>query len=73
MSRMNKDAPQTLYVVETNMYYPFQECTYLEGKETLESAVRDNGEEQVVGVYQLVRVEKYKKVVTKTAVLEKVE
>lgn len=68
----NMKYPETLYVVDENMSYPFHELSNLVGKETLESAVPDNNKENVVAVYQLVKIEKYKKTVTKTSTIEKV-
>jgi len=63
--------PDTLYVVEESTY-PYCGFKHLAGKHTLESAVPDNEKENVVAIYQLVRVEKYKKITTRTSIVEKV-
>jgi len=63
--------PKTLYVREDNLY-PYTGVKFLIGRKDLEATVRDNNEENVVAVYQLVSVNKYKKTVTKTSVVEQV-
>jgi hypothetical protein len=68
---MKAEYPDTLYVVEEHCY-PIYDIKHLVGKHTLESAVPDNNVENEVAIYQLVRVEKYKKITTRTSIVEKV-
>jgi hypothetical protein len=69
---IEKEFPNRLYVTHQNMSYPLQEITQMVGSGYLESQVRDDGKVQTVAVYELVRIEKYKKVVTRAETLEKV-
>jgi hypothetical protein len=71
----DKKFPSRLYVTEEPVYlgYPTTpELRHLVGTGHLESAVPDNNKEKIVAVYELIRVEKYKKTVTRTSVVEKV-
>lgn len=68
----DKKFPNRLYVAEKDRGWPMSGLKYLEGTGHLESLVPDNNEETTVAVYELVRVEKYKKLVTRTEVVEKV-
>ena len=68
-----EEFPKTLFVVDEMVPGAhLRDYTQLIGKRCLESAVRDNGRENTVAVYQLLEVRKYKKIVTTTAVVERV-
>ena len=60
--------PHRLYVTEKSEMYPMHELKYLRGEKDLESAVTE--EETVVAVYELVRIEKYKKIVSRTEIIQ---
>ena len=72
MTIIDTKYPKTLYVTSDD-YYPYHGIKQLIGRETLESSVRDDDKENEVAVYQLVGVNKYKKKVTRTSVVEKVD
>lgn len=71
-----KEFPTRLYVTEEPIYLGFSSCSnppkQLVGSGHLESVIPDNDKEKTVAVYELIRVEKYKKTVTRTSVVEKV-
>jgi hypothetical protein len=64
--------PETLYVTEQHQYRYIGLPKVLIGKASLDSQVPDNDRETTVAVYQLVRVEKYQKITTKTSVIKRV-
>jgi len=64
--------PKTLYVVNEDKYL-YMGIKQLVGRDSLEKSVEDNGQENEVAVYQLVSVNKFKKTVTKTAIIEEVK
>lgn len=65
--------PQVLYVSEEPVYdqYVTRDIKHLVGSGWLDSRVPDNSEETVVATYQLVAVDKYKKLTTKTSTVTK--
>lgn len=67
-----KEFPNRLYVAEKHRDFPLQELKFLEGSGHVEYLVPDNNREITVAVYELIRVEKYKKITTVTSVVEKV-
>ncbi len=64
--------PKTLYVREEDTY-PYYGLKQMIGRRGLESTVPDNGQENEVAVYQLVSVGRYKKTVTRNAVVDEVK
>lgn len=72
--KKEKKFPKTLFVAREYTYpYVSPDSTQMVGHEALESAVTDNDKGNEVAIYQLVSVDNYKKLVTRTSVLEKVD
>lgn len=70
---MSAEFPKTLFVRYECMPYPMNDFTQLVGYAELEMAVPDNEKENPVAIYQLVSIDNYKKVVTRTSKIEKVK
>lgn len=67
--------PEVLYVRERPYEcYPLSDPPiHLVGEKNIDLQVPDNNKETIVAIYQLVRVDKYQKLTTRTSVVKRVQ